>query len=275
VALVLGLAWAVAVVALVRPRLRPPRVRVALSRAADEVADRIASRSDVDRSGGVAASLRWLGTLSGRVGGWVRRGLHRPGDAVADRRLGRSLLLVLVGAAAGFGVPAVVLAMAWWGRPVLATRRARRREDAELVDTLPDAIDLLCLAVHAGANIRLAVETVAVRAGGPMGRHLGEVCRSVATGARLADALEALRSVEVLRPLAEALLDAERYGVALGPALDRLGTDSRSIRRRGAEERARRLPVAMLLPLIGCVLPSFALLTVVPLFAGSLRSLRL
>jgi hypothetical protein len=36
---------------------------------------------------------------------------------------------------------------------------------------------------------------------------------------------------------------------------------------------ARRVPVRLLAPLVTCVLPAFALLTVVPLLAASLESL--
>ena len=45
------------------------------------------------------------------------------------------------------------------------------------------------------------------------------------------------------------------------------------LRRREAEERARRLPVQLLFPLVVCVLPAFGLLAVVPLLAGSLPAL--
>ena len=38
---------------------------------------------------------------------------------------------------------------------------------------------------------------------------------------------------------------------------------------------ARRVPVQLLFPLVACVLPAFALLTVVPLLAGTLRTLSL
>jgi tight adherence protein C len=80
---------------------------------------------------------------------------------------------------------------------------------------------------------------------------------------------------EPVRPLVRALTSSERYGVPLRDALDRLAVEVRLDRRRRAEEAARRVPVKLLFPLVLCVLPAFALLTVVPLLVGAFRSLRL
>jgi pilus assembly protein TadC len=55
--------------------------------------------------------------------------------------------------------------------------------------------------------------------------------------------------------------------------LERVAEQARDVRRRHAEESARRVPVQLLFPLVACVLPAFVLLTVVPLLAGTLRSL--
>ena len=46
-------------------------------------------------------------------------------------------------------------------------------------------------------------------------------------------------------------------------------------RRRRAEVAARKLPVKLLFPLVLCILPAFALLTVVPVIVSSLRALEL
>ena len=78
-----------------------------------------------------------------------------------------------------------------------------------------------------------------------------------------------------MRPLVAALVASERYGAPLSSGLERLAVDVRRERRHRAEEAARRIPVKLLFPLVGCTLPAFALLTVAPLVAGALRSLRL
>lgn len=161
----------------------------------------------------------------------------------------------------------------------LAARRRDRRRRAKGEAGVADLVDLFAVAVGSGLNVRLAVEAVARRAPpGPLTDELGAVVRGVAAGRRLADRLEEApdrSEVEALRPLVAALVDAERYGSALGPSLDRLADEARRTRHRRAEEAARRIPVKLLFPLVTCVLPAFGLLTVAPLLAGGLRAVRL
>lgn len=165
-----------------------------------------------------------------------------------------------------------------WRRPA-DSRIRRRRRRAAVVAAVPDLVDLFAVAIGAGLNVRLAVEAVARRApAGPVTDELRRVAEAAAAGGRLADALEqvpARLGVDDIRPLVAALVDAERYGSALGPSLDRLAEESRRRRQRRAEEVARRVPVKLLFPLVTCVLPAFGLLTVAPLIAGGLRALRL
>jgi tight adherence protein C len=69
------------------------------------------------------------------------------------------------------------------------------------------------------------------------------------------------------------LVSAERHGSPLTVPLERAADQARDLRRRRAEEAARRIPVMLLFPLVLCVLPAFVLLAVLPLLASSLQSL--
>jgi tight adherence protein C len=139
-----------------------------------------------------------------------------------------------------------------------------------VVQQLPDLVELVALATRAGLSVHQTVEVLEPRTVGLAGRGLLEVRRRQARGTRLGDALEALgQASEHLRPLTAVLVAAERYGAPLGPALERVGGEARDLRRRRAEESARRLPVLLLFPLVLCTLPAAALLTVVPLVAAS------
>jgi tight adherence protein C len=140
---------------------------------------------------------------------------------------------------------------------------------------LPEAVDLLAVAVASGLNLPQSVAAIATRGPPRFGAAFREAADEIQRGGRVADAIEAALGPlgDPARPLAVALLGAARYGTAIQPALDRLAIESRQLRRRQAEEAARRVPVKLLFPLVLLVLPAFVLLTLVPLLAGALRSL--
>jgi tight adherence protein C len=129
--------------------------------------------------------------------------------------------------------------------------------------------------VAGGLTVRLAMASVARWAPEPVGAAFGRAVRAIELGRSTADALEEVAEDlgPPARPLVDVLLASERYGVPLGESLDRIAREARLERRRRGEERARRVPVLLLFPLVLCVLPAFALLTVVPLLVGSLPDL--
>jgi tight adherence protein C len=218
------------------------------------------------------------------VGGAVLRRARRPVDPTIDpavdpvvaRRLGTAILagLAFLPVLAPAAVPAGLVA---WALPGVKARRAERRRLAALAADLPDVVDLLVLAVGSGLTVHLAVRNVARRAPGPLGGELRRACDEASLGRRLGDALGDLptRAGDAVRPLVAALLASERYGAPLGAGLERLALEVRADRRRRAEEAARKVPVKLLFPLVTCTLPAFALLTVAPLIASAVRSLRL
>jgi tight adherence protein C len=160
--------------------------------------------------------------------------------------------------------------------PFLARRRLRRAA-AQSVRELADVIDLFALAVASGLNLRLALYAVASRAPPAWTAALLGTVHRVERGIGVADALDDLPAAtgEHAHPLVSVLVTSERYGTALLPALDRLAGEARLEQRRRAEEAARRVPVKLLFPLVLCILPAFGALTVAPLLAGALGSLRL
>jgi tight adherence protein C len=261
------LAWsAVLMAAAWRHRPAPARIR-ALSRPG--------SPATVDQPARLSVGAS-LGAVVERLGSAVLRRRGRPVPAAKARRLGFALLaaafaLVLLPPAA---VPAGLVA---WSLPVLRARRAHRRRLAAIAVDLPDVVDLLVLAVGAGLTVRLAVAAVARRSPGPLGAELARAGHDADLGRRLADALDDIpaRAGEATRPLVAALIASERYGAPLGAGLERLAHEVRADRRRRAEEAARKVPVKLLFPLVSCTLPAFGLLTVAPLIASAVRSLRL
>ena len=253
---VIGLLWAGLVIA---ARRRPfPAVRHRLS----------ATQVDAP-TGGRADPFGVLGAA-------VLRMARRPVAPARARQIGTALAFAVL---AGIVDVRTVLpaAVGGWVMPAVRARSLERQRLDAYAAGLAEVVDLLALAVGAGLTVALAVDAVARRASGPLAVELGRVREEVALGRRLADALEDLpaRCGEAVRPMVAALVASERYGAPLAAGLDRLAHEVRLERRRRAEEAVRKVPVKLLFPLVTCTLPAFALLTVAPLLASAIRSLRL
>ncbi len=182
-------------------------------------------------------------------------------------------IVIAVGVDPVLGVGAGLMV---WVAPHRRRAREQRQKHAEVLEELPEVIDLLRLAISSGLNVHLAVAEVGERLCGPVGLGLVGASGRVRAGMRLADALETLPDAvgEPVRPLVRVLVDGDRYGTDLEPALEQLAADSRLLRRRRAEESARRLPLRLLFPLVICILPAFILLTLAPVLAETLVALR-
>ena len=95
---------------------------------------------------------------------------------------------------------------------------------------------------------------------------LGEIGRATAIGASFDDALVAAGAdAPNVRPLdRDAAHEHPARFARIRRRSPRLAQEVRADVRRRAEARARTVPVRLLFPLVFCVLPAFALLTVVP-----------
>ena len=152
---------------------------------------------------------------------------------------------------------------------------SRRRRERTIVATLPDAIDLVVLAVHSGHLPVVALREVAPFVHPCISEAFAAVLQQVDDGQRFADALQTLPQHLGSRavPLADSFAAADRDGLPLAPVLERLAGEARQQRRRRADELARQLPIRLAIPLVLCTLPSFVLLTVAPLMLAALTSL--
>lgn len=170
------------------------------------------------------------------------------------------------------GVVAVICAAAWrqWSGTRQATIAKRR-----ISTQFPDALDLLVISIRAGYLPAQAVGEIAPYLPQPLHRAFAAVNEAMQGGDRFADALTQLRVQlgPIAQPLVDSLSAADRYGLPLAPVLERLAFEARQQRRRDADATARELPVRLAMPLVLCTLPSFVLLSIVPLLLGALSSL--
>ncbi len=171
--------------------------------------------------------------------------------------------------AAGFGylLPDRVLQ-----RKVRARAQAIRRG-------LPAAMDLLVLAVEAGQSLDQSVLDVAKALSDPYPELCEELLffnLEVRAGNSRAEALRHLkeRSPEPeLRKAVDVLLDGDRYGTSLGPALRTHCRYLRTRVRHSAQERARKLTVKLTLPTFFLIFPAVLAVTLGPAYLQLRESL--
>jgi tight adherence protein C len=154
-------------------------------------------------------------------------------------------------------------------------RRADKRTRAAARAALPDLIELVVIGVRAGLTPATALEMATAHTASELAAPMADVTHHLHRGARLADALTHLPDWlgRDAAYFTDALITADRYGLPLGPVLDRLGADVRADRSRQAQARARTLPVKLAFPLVVCTLPSFVLLAIVPAVLGAISTI--
>jgi pilus assembly protein TadC len=124
-------------------------------------------------------------------------------------------------------------------------------------------IDLLALTLRGGAGLVEAMEAVATRVDGPLGKQLQTVAAASRWGVEDAAAWASVPSA--WQPAARALRMAATAGV---PPADALTGAAKEVRRREQqrlEVATARLGVRLVIPLGLIFLPAFILTTVVPI----------
>ncbi|MGH2693846.1 MAG: type II secretion system F family protein [Actinomycetota bacterium] len=167
----------------------------------------------------------------------------------------------------------LLAAMGYFGPDGLLSHMVDERQ-TKIRKSLPDTIDLLTISVEAGLAFDAAITQVMRTVPGPLSQELGRMLQEMRLGVSRADSLRHLgdrTNVEELRSFILAMIQADVFGISVGNVLRAQAKELRTKRRQQAEERAMKIPVKILFPLIFCVMPS---LFVVVLGPGAIRIFR-
>jgi tight adherence protein C len=184
-------------------------------------------------------------------------------------RLGTQSYVValFVSAALGYYLPNVVL------RRLVAWRQR------EIFENFPDALDLIIVCIEAGLGMDAALIKVADELrhkSQALSDELHLVTLELRAGASKEDALRNLAvrtGVEDVDALVTTLIQAERFGTSIADSL-RVHADAlRTKRRQRAEEKAAKIALKLLFPLIFCIFPSMLVVLLGPAFLRVYRVL--
>lgn len=164
-------------------------------------------------------------------------------------------LLAIVAAAALFFLPD------YWVLSVRDDRQNRMQADAA------DVIDQMTICVEAGLGLDAAIARVATTTEGPLTDELRRTMSDIRAGVPRAQALRALADraqIVEIRQLVTALLQSQKHGVPMAETLRIQSAQMRLKRSQRTEEKAAKLTVKMLFPIILCFLPVFMIIVTVP-----------
>ncbi len=178
-----------------------------------------------------------------------------------------TLTTVLVLAALGYYLPNLVL------------RRLVFVRQRELFENFPDALDLMTVCVEAGLGMDAAIsrvgEEMAIKS--PITseefRLVGLELRAGASREQALRNLAMRTGLEEIDSLVAMLVQADRFGTSVAESLRVHSETLRTKRRLIAEEKAAKLAVKLLFPLIFTIFPSLLLVLLGPAFISIVRYL--
>ena len=210
--------------------------------------------------GGVASSVRAeelvaLEVLGGGLGAVLALFYAVLGDP--SPRIGVLLLVALP-------LVGVFAPQAWLKRRVEERTQAIR-------DDLPDTIDLMAISVEAGQGLEGAMQTVCRHFRSPLAEELARTLKEMELGLPRREAFHNLKrrtEVAELSNFVLVLTQADALGMPIGRVLRTQATEMRAKRRQWAREKAAKLPVKILFPLVLFIFPAIMVVVLGPAVPG-------
>lgn len=203
--------------------------------------------------------------------------------AFAAMRLALAALLVLVVLAVNLvlGPAPISLAEAalagaiGYFLPLFVLNLMARGRRSAIQQDLPDAVDLLTLAVEAGLSLDAGMADVTSRFHNALGDEFAKALREIRLGRPRMAALEDMgrrSGVPELHNLIQAITQSEQMGVPISRSLRVQAGELRRGRRSMAQEKAARASLRMVFPMVGCIFPTIWIILLGPAILGVVRA---
>ncbi|MEW1954416.1 type II secretion system F family protein [Terrabacter sp. NPDC080008] len=184
------------------------------------------------------------------------------GAFYAKFQLPNALLYALIGGAALFFLP-----------DLLIKNLAQRRQE-QTSKSLADALDMLSVCVEAGQGFDAALLQVARNVDGPISGEFARVLSEIQIGKSRGEAFSAMGdrvTLPEVKNFITALVQADRLGLPIAGVLREQTVNMRLVRRQKAEEKAQKVTIKILFPLMFCILPALFIVIIGP---GGIRMMQ-
>jgi tight adherence protein C len=252
--------------------------------------------AEAARGAAEGPSRRPLDSLAGRLGDTAARRLSRFSEAEVRAKLVSAgmygttprkllgyqviltvflpVLMLWLASSLGASLPLTILfaigagVFGWFAPMGFVDRKIRLRYD-QMNRQMPDMIDLLIVTIEAGMGILASMRVAGDRLRDPLGQELRLTLQEQRMGLSVGEAIESLgrrADCENMRIFVRSLTQGEKLGVSIGTTMRNLASEMRKRRKAMAEERAQKMPLKMLFPLLFFIFPAIFIVLLVPAF---------
>ena len=179
--------------------------------------------------------------------------------------LTRGFLLAILAAMGGYLVPGL-----WLSRQI-------EKRKKQIRNGLPDALDLFIVCVESGSSLDQAILKASeelVIAYPALAEELRMIVTEVRAGKPRLEAFKNFAErtkVDDVRSLVAMMVQTDRFGTSIAQALRTHAETARTRRRQAAEEKAGKLGVKLVFPLVFCLFPAFYVVVLGPAVIQFLR----
>lgn len=159
---------------------------------------------------------------------------------------------------------------------ILLTNAIQKRGEA-IEGALPDAVEMLTMCVEAGLTFQQALGKVAENQRTVIATEFARVMSEIQIGESRADALdgmvERLNHPEV-KKFVTAMHQVDRLGIPISTVLKEQVKELRAKSKDRAREKAQKVPVKILGPVMACFLPSVLIIVLAPIILQTLAAFK-
>jgi tight adherence protein C len=149
---------------------------------------------------------------------------------------------------------------------IIVQGRARERQ-AKILYDLPDVLDQVTISIESGLGFEAALARVGQTNKGPLGGEIVRVVQDSRLGMSRRDAYRALADrtdVDDLRRFLKSIVQAEEFGVPISKVVRTQTDELRTKRRQRAEEKAAKVALKLLFPMLFFMFPVLFILILTP-----------
>ena len=231
------------------------------------------------RTRGLATALSPSGTTERLAKSLNRAG--NPSPWTVERIMGVKGTALIVGALLGFiyggglslgGIlVACALGFAFFYIPDLLLYNAGLKRQDQVAKGLSEALDMLTICVEAGQGFDSALMRVARNTEGPIAGEFARVISEIQIGKSRGEAFGSLGErvgLGDVKNFVSAIVQADRLGLPIAAVLREQTNAMRVARRQRAEEKAQKVTVKILFPMLLCIFPAMFIVIIGP---GAIR----